>query len=282
MPLDVKAAPLVTPPEIRGLEVVSGAASRSTSPDIGKSKPVTPPALLVSSAPTVMPRFVDVVHLHARMHTGYQLARIVLFTTAGSIVLLLGTLVWMDSKIGKDVTSVYGQVLNPSRIGTEFYTLGRLEKLSVDLRAAQTNPTLQWSADSSKNTEDVLKMLSLLPSVTSTQKAELHDCVSLVEKPATLPLQMAQSRATRVSGCLDILENIRQAALEAAAGSTNSQVAGESANRINEQRQSFHTFWIQGAQLILLNLLLPLLTALFGYIFGTQQTENKTPVQSST
>jgi hypothetical protein len=59
----------------------------------------------------------------------------------------------------------------------------------------------------------------------------------------------------------------------AAAGVVNAQVAGESAGKINEQRVAMHAFWIQAAQLILLNLLLPLLTALFGYIFGTQQAQ---------
>jgi hypothetical protein len=52
-------------------------------------------------------------------------------------------------------------------------------------------------------------------------------------------------------------------------------MAAESAQKIQDQRQSLHLFWIQAAQLILLNLLLPLLTALFGYIFGTQQGSGK-------
>ncbi len=36
------------------------------------------------------------------------------------------------------------------------------------------------------------------------------------------------------------------------------------------QRESLRKFWIQGVQTILVNVLLPLATALLGYVFGTQ------------
>ncbi len=49
--------------------------------------------------------------------------------------------------------------------------------------------------------------------------------------------------------------------------------ATASAAAMLEHRNNLQQFWLQAAQLILLNLLLPLLTALFGYIFGRQQTE---------
>ena len=43
-------------------------------------------------------------------------------------------------------------------------------------------------------------------------------------------------------------------------------------HQLADQRAAFRAFWLQMAQLILLNLLLPLLTALLGYIFGTTRT----------
>ncbi len=49
------------------------------------------------------------------------------------------------------------------------------------------------------------------------------------------------------------------------------RVLSEAARQMGEQRVAFRTFWLQTAQLILLNLLLPLVTALLGYIFGTNQ-----------
>lgn len=39
-----------------------------------------------------------------------------------------------------------------------------------------------------------------------------------------------------------------------------------------ERYTAFHSFWLQAVQLILLNLLLPLLTGLFGYIFGSRKS----------
>jgi hypothetical protein len=43
------------------------------------------------------------------------------------------------------------------------------------------------------------------------------------------------------------------------------------ANDAKEHHQAFRMFWLQAAQLILLNLFLPIIAALLGYIFGAQQ-----------
>jgi|SRR5450432_1738445 hypothetical protein len=196
---------------------------------------------------------------------GVALAQFVLGIAAGSIVLLGIYLIYMDVVVARDVRSEYQEVLNPSRIGSEFYTLGRLEQLSVDFTAARNKPEWQMPAESRQNADGVLKLIAALPSVTSTQKTQLNDCVP--------PPAANQSRNEKLDGCIAVLEGIRQAALAAASGSSSAQIAGEAASKINEHRQSLHTFWIQAAQLILLNLLLPLLTALFGYVFGTQQAQ---------
>jgi hypothetical protein len=71
--------------------------------------------------------------------------------------------------------------------------------------------------------------------------------------------------------CAGILEEAGKKALAASPGLERIRLLTELSKQINDNRQSFHTSWIQEAQLILLNLLLPLLTGLFGYIFGTQQ-----------
>ena len=46
-------------------------------------------------------------------------------------------------------------------------------------------------------------------------------------------------------------------------------------HQLADQRAAFRAFWLQMAQLILLNLLLPLLTALLGYIFGTTRARSE-------
>ena len=40
---------------------------------------------------------------------------------------------------------------------------------------------------------------------------------------------------------------------------------------VAEQRAAFRTFWLEVTRTILLNVLLPVLTALLGYVFGTTQ-----------
>jgi hypothetical protein len=197
---------------------------------------------------------------------GVNLAIFVLAMAGGSIVLLLMYLISMDLLVGADVRGAYKEVLNPSRIGSEFYTLGRLEKLSLDLSTARQNTAFQMDTEATNNASSIITILDDLPSVTVTQKEQLQDCV---------PLPSDASRDDKIDQCLAILETVRQAALEAASSLTNAQTASESVDEIGSQRAAFHSFWIQAAQLILLNLLLPLLTALFGYIFGTQQAQSR-------
>ena len=67
---------------------------------------------------------------------------------------------------------------------------------------------------------------------------------------------------------------VRQAGLGNAAGAEQVRVLGDLAKQLGEQRAAFRAFWLQMAQLILLNLLLPLLTALLGYIFGATQASS--------
>jgi len=172
----------------------------------------------------------------------------------------------MDHSIATNVADAYKQVLSPSRIGSEFFTLDRLEQFAFDLDAARKNPNQTMSTESDQRGREVIKILGDLPSLTGTQKTQLNQC---------LPLPTDASRSEKLGQCVAIVENVRQAALGTAASTMTAQMAGESVGKIQDQRQSLHTFWIQVAQLILLNLLLPLLTALFGYIFGTQQATSK-------
>ena len=180
--------------------------------------------------------------------------------------MLLLYLVVMENVVAYNVSHAYEQILDANRVGSEFYTLDRLKRLEDGLTDILKNPSKTMLPDDLLNAGKVIEMLGHLPSLTSAEKTQLEYCIS--QPPLPDP-----SRSGKLSGCLEVLARIKQAALGAAASSANAQIAGESANKIGEQRQALHTFWIQAAQLILLNLLLPLLTALFGYIFGSQQAQ---------
>lgn len=43
--------------------------------------------------------------------------------------------------------------------------------------------------------------------------------------------------------------------------------------QLEVQRKAFREFWLQFMQMILLNLLLPVLTAILGYIFGSKVSD---------
>jgi hypothetical protein len=45
--------------------------------------------------------------------------------------------------------------------------------------------------------------------------------------------------------------------------------------KVDSQRKDFHEFWFKVIQIILLNVWLPILTALLGYIFATRQNESR-------
>jgi hypothetical protein len=245
MPLN---APAVAPPPVN-IQAVPGVPAPMNAPS------VAPPQINVSAQQ--MPPTVFV---------GFKLAKKVLAIAAGSIVLLLLYLFAMEWMIGSDVRQAYKRILSPSRVGAEFQSIAQLEKFAADLSDARKNPKVQWTNESLQNGQDLLKLVDELPSITADKKAYLKDCVPP-------PPVSDASRDNKLDGCLGILSGIKQAALEAAAAATDEKVAADSAGKIGEQRQSLHLFWVQVAQLILLNLLLPLLTALFGYIFGTQQVQ---------
>lgn len=62
-----------------------------------------------------------------------------------------------------------------------------------------------------------------------------------------------------------------RAAIGAVADSTPRHLPDTTAFRlIQSERAEFRDFWLRLVQLVLLNLLLPVLTALLGYVFGTQ------------
>jgi hypothetical protein len=104
---------------------------------------------------------------------GVKLARLVLYLAAGSIVMLLAYLISMDLVVGSDVHRSYDHILNPSRIGSEFYTLGRLEQFLVDLNAAKKDSAMVLSAEPLQNAQSILQVIGALPSVTAAQKDQL-------------------------------------------------------------------------------------------------------------
>ncbi len=245
----LKITDTASPPGL-GAEAMAG----GVPPNLNKLEADTPPSIGASAAKV----------LSGVTKAGVTLSYFVLTIVTGSIVLLLVVLVWLNFSVGNDVKRAYAQVMNPSRISSEFYILGSLEALVGDFKRASDDERWTMSNASATNEATLTAFLAKLPSVTSSQRSIMAACH---------PLPEGTLRNPTIEKCITVLNDVRQAALEAAASTNNVQVAGEAADKLLAHRQALLSFWLQAAQLILLNLLLPLLTALFGYIFGTQQAE---------
>ena len=193
---------------------------------------------------------------------GVKLAKAVLGITAGSIVLLILYLLVMEWMIGSNIREAYCKALDCDRAGSEIVAISTIDNFVASLTEATKSEKFQMPHEAQANADQLLKLIDKVPSVSKDQKDKLKQCN---------PLPTDNTRKDKLGACLAILGDIRQGTMEAAAVLTRAQVAGDSVVKIGEQRQNLHLFWVQAAQLVLLNLLLPLLTALFGYIFGTQQ-----------
>jgi len=195
---------------------------------------------------------------------GVQLTKLVLFMVMASIVLLTLYLFVVDLRNGASLDGAYQSVIRQATVGFDFpdaVAIARLEKL---LDTAMHAPDRQLSADELRDSLAIVSVIGRVPTTSDLQREDLKRCVPLPLAPA--------DRTQLLSRCIDTLAVLQQGASNAAVNAEKLRTFTEFAKEVNEHRQTFRTFWLQLAQLILLNLLLPLLTALLGYIFGTTRT----------
>ncbi len=242
--------------------------------------PVAPPGLVVemeqdvplrinvANADSVQPPATDVTanKLEPKIAAGFALAKIVLAITVSSIVILCLYLAVMEFFVGSDVKAAYTQVILSNRPAAELYVLSNIERMITDVQSLEKKPDNQMPEDAAANMANVIKLVTATHSIAASDRDTIKGCIAP-------PLDL--SRADYIRRCVAALNRVRESAIEISALNGSAEVASDFATKILQQRESLHTFWIQAAQLILLNLLLPLLTALFGYIFGTQQGTNQ-------
>ena len=75
------------------------------------------------------------------------------------------------------------------------------------------------------------------------------------------------SRSATLDNCTRILDSLRYSA-GGPIDPERLRALRDLAKDVSDSHQALRTFWISAAQLVLVNVLLPLLTALLGYIFG--------------
>jgi hypothetical protein len=243
MPINLAAAQLVEPPTVPGINPA-------------------PEAIDLAAAKSVEPPVVHGIEPPYNVAVGFQLAKIVLGVVAAALLVLVLYLWSGDRQFTADLRLVYKEVVAQSAVSKEFPSSDSVEKQAKSFRDAATNPQLKLSADDETGARTLIATLTRLGSITDQNKAVLAACIPFPSIKA--------NRTAALTKCADILDSAKKGATDATS-LDRLKALTDFAKEVNDQRQSFHTSWLQEAQLILLNLLLPLLTGLFGYIFGTQQ-----------
>jgi hypothetical protein len=233
-----------------------------TLDDVSASE-VLPGRIDVDASKSVHPDPVSVKEMEPKIAAGFTLAKIVLGITVASIVILCLYLAIMEFFVGSDVKAAYTQVILSSRPAAELYVLSNIERMMTDVQSLEKKDNNQLPEDAAANMANVIRLITAAHSIAASDRDLIKGC-------NTPPLDL--SRADYIRRCVAALNRVRESAIEISSLNGSAEIASDFAAKILQQRESLHTFWIQAAQLILLNLLLPLLTALFGYIFGTQQS----------
>ena len=122
---------------------------------------------------------------------------------------------------------------------------------------------LKPDEESDKATLETLVRYKML---SEEQRSLLSKCI---------PFPKDADRNHLLQSCVDILHLVEKGAMAASANMDKLRIMIDFSKEVDAHRQNFHSFWVQMAQLILLNLLLPLLTGLLGYIFGTRGGESQ-------
>jgi hypothetical protein len=192
---------------------------------------------------------------------GLDLIKLVLSLTAGSILLLTALLLLAECRglARADYANRQGvaQAIGGSSSGDD----GRLALLIAQLQRARSDSSWTMSASETTDAASSLKQLLDKTAATPAQRDALSHCLPL-------PAPVDPNRSTTLANCVATAD-----ALWPSMGNATERVKmiEELQKQSDDQRQAFRTFWLQVAQLILMNLFFPLLTALLGYIFGTQQ-----------
>jgi hypothetical protein len=277
MPLNIAAAPAANP-QLPGVNAGAVAApAPAAAPPAAPAAPAglnaqagANPIAAAIAAPGAPPPPVPGTQaaLEPKTQAGVDLTRIVLRIASATIAILILYLVVMDFRIASDLNNTF-QIKNSHGGQSEAgaYAAARIKQFSQDLSSAN-DPA--WKADPTSVSYDqsVIDSLAMLPGITPSLKQQLSKCLTDISTAAT-GAAIAE-RAKDLPPCIATLDANRQDAIDYAEAVDQSQFAEKAAEELNQQRQSLHQFWLQAAQLVLLNLLLPVLTALLGYTFGQQ------------
>jgi hypothetical protein len=223
--------------------------------------------------------------LDAKAAAGMELAHKVLWFIAGAVFLLLVFLTIFEFKDLNVQWTVDERVLHQVSAGGAFPDPARIEKWAEAWRSG--SPPTSGQLAEWRSLADLLRRGGGL---SERQIDALKPCANPPKTPAITSASTSAPGTTLVAtgttqqlrqpgviaaACADLLDMIDSEAMSAATSLEKDKLLTDFAKDVDAQHQTFRTFFMQLAQMLLLNLLLPVLTALLGYIFGTQQAQQK-------
>jgi hypothetical protein len=203
------------------------------------------------------------------LERGVGLAQTVIWVITGTIAALIVTLCVVE----------YSQMTNTRRVDDRVLAMvetrsrkGLKESFDTVSDALAGRPTT--TQQSVVKAELAIANLRSVGILTIEQTDTLTECLITVARSVTataadLPSAITQVPSPIPKQCTLALSTARAAADVARDDVESIRALREIAKDVRDAQQSTRSFWLQVAQLILLNLLLPVLTALLGYIFGS-------------
>ena len=192
---------------------------------------------------------------------GYDLARLVLGLTASAFVILTIILAIAEFRMAPRRELTYPEGLAIAANARLEVDDARWSWLRDQFDHARADPA--WVTPEAVEVGRLIDKLQANPELAAADKPLLEAC-------RKMPPAAATGREDALRRCAAIVDRHLPSR-----GSLAERVKmiQELQKQAADDRQAFRAFWLQMAQMILLNLFFPLLTALLGYIFGTQQAQ---------
>jgi hypothetical protein len=240
MPIDLTNAVVATPPPL---------GVQTSDANVASLPVVNPPqtGVTTSMAPLIA--------------EGVKLVKCVLVLTAGAIILLLAVFAGFEIVARSKVTGAYNKAISEAIDVRQAEGRSNVNLLIAELRRA--NDDVNWTMSPAEQADAVAALKEILSTYlpTDSQKTDLATCLPVL--PST-----DANRASVLARCLNAVTALVPATNEATA---RVKLLEDIEKQADEEDQAFRAYWMQVSQMILLNIFFPLLTALLGYIFGTQQ-----------
>jgi len=283
----------------QGQDGSSGGGSPTTPEVTPEVAPVSEPSATPDDAPvydtepSVTPDDAPVVPSDPRPQFGYELARGLVIVLGGTILLLWVYILALDLFETSKVNESYSRIIAAAEPTLNSPEIMRIDAVLERISSLQRTPPRTFTPEETAATKESVRQIAFR--LQPAQTVSLNECVQLMQptensQPAppqptaanqpgpqaqpqtasTGPVQPGtKERAALIENCIKTLESVRYA-VGGPMDTDRLRVMRDFAKDVHESHQGLRTFWTSATQLVLVNVLLPLLTALLGYIFGRQ------------